>query len=107
MTYPPQPPLLPPPGYPGQPYGYQPPGQRPDNYLVWSILVTVLCCVPFGIVAIINSAKVSGLWAAGQFAEAQKASENAKKFVIWGAIAGLVVSAMYAVVALSGGLSNM
>ena len=39
----------PPPGYPPQ----QPPaGQAPDNYLVWSILVTLFCCLPFGIVAI-------------------------------------------------------
>jgi hypothetical protein len=64
---------------------------------VWSILVTVLCCVPAGIVAIIYSTKVSGLWASGQFAEAQKASENAKKWAIGGAVAGVVGIVLYAV----------
>jgi hypothetical protein len=41
----------PPPGYPPQP----PAGQAPNNYLVWSILVTLFCCLPLGIVAIIKS----------------------------------------------------
>jgi uncharacterized membrane protein YjfL (UPF0719 family) len=74
---------------------------------VWSILVTVLCCLPLGIVAIINSSKVSGLWASGQFAEAQRASENAKKFAIWGAVAGAVGLVIYFVLAMSSGLMSM
>lgn len=110
MTYPPPPPsgpYEPPPGsgpyepqpygygQQGMPYGYGPPGAAPDNYLVWSILCTVLCCLPLGIVAIINSSKVNGLWAAGQFAQAQKAAQDAKKFAMWGAIAGVVVGIIY------------
>src|ERR1700743_3332843 len=77
------------PGWPGQQPPAQPgwPGQQPawgqrepDNYLVWAILVTVLCCLPFGIVSIVYSTKVSGLGTQGRFAEAQAASENAKKW---------------------------
>jgi len=87
------------PGWPGQQPPAQPgwPGQQPawgqrepDNYLVWAILVTVLCCLPFGIVSIVYSTKVSGLWNQGRFAEAQAASENAKKWAIIGAIVGAV-----------------
>ncbi len=80
-----------------QPMGWQGPqpgwqGQRePDNYLVWAILCTVLCCLPLGIVSIVYSTKVSGLWAQGRFAEAQNASDNAKKWAIIGAIVGAVV----------------
>lgn len=75
----------PPPGYPPQ----QPPaGQQPDNYLVWSILVTLFCCLPLGIVAIVKSTQVSGLWAQGRYAEAQAAADSAKKFTMWSAIAG-------------------
>lgn len=107
MTYPPQqPPPPPPPGYGG--YGGPQggiPGQQPDSNLVWGILVTVLCCLPFGIVSIINAAKVSGLWASGQYAQAQKASDDAKKWAIYGAIAGVVVGVIYAVIALAGGMS--
>jgi Interferon-induced transmembrane protein len=67
--------------------------------------VTVLCCLPLGIVAIVNSSKVSGLWAQGRYAEAQKAAENAKKFAIWGAVAGVVIGIIYAIVAIAGGIT--
>jgi hypothetical protein len=78
-----------PPGYPAAQPGW--PGQRePDNYLVWAILSTVLCCLPLGIVSIVYSTKVSGLWAQGRFGEAQAASNNAKKWAIISAVVGVV-----------------
>jgi len=84
------------PGWPGQQPGWQ--GQQPpDNYLVWAILCTVLCCLPFGIVSIIYSTKVSGLWAQGQYAEAQAAASNAKKWAIIGAIAGPIIYVVFTV----------
>lgn len=104
MTYPPPPPGMPPPPPPG--YGPPPggaPAQQPDNNLVWAILVTVLCCLPFGIVSIIQASKVSGLWAQGQYAEAQKAADDAKKWAIWGAIAGVIVAIIYVLIAVVGG----
>lgn len=79
MTQPPPPP--PPAGYPPQ----QPAAQAPNNYLVWSILVTLFCCLPFGIVAIVKSSQVNGLWAQGRYPEAQASAESAKKWVIWSA----------------------
>jgi hypothetical protein len=79
------------PGWQGQPPGWQ--GQRePDNYLVWAILCTVLCCLPLGIVSIVYSTKVSGLWSQGRYAEAQTAANNAKKWAIISAIVGAVVA---------------
>jgi hypothetical protein len=78
------------PGWPGQQPGW--PGQRaPDNYLVWAILTTVFCCLPLGIVSIVYSTKVSGLWSQGRYAEAQAAADNAKKWAIISAIVGAVV----------------
>ncbi|HKI43387.1 MAG TPA: CD225/dispanin family protein [Mycobacterium sp.] len=91
MTEPP----LPPPGYP--PAGYPPPqpaGQAPSNHLVWSILVTIFCCIPFGIVAIVKSSQVNGLWAQGRYAEAQASADSAKKWVIWSVVVGLIVNAI-------------
>ena len=74
-------------GWPGQQPGW--PAQRePDNYLVWAILCTVLCCIPFGIVSIVYATRVSGLWAEGRYAEAQSASDSAKKWAIIGAVVG-------------------
>ncbi|SDU63018.1 CD225/dispanin family protein [Gordonia westfalica] len=89
------------PGYGQQPYGSYPggvaPGPEPDNNLVWAILTTVLCCLPLGIVAIVKSTSVSKLWAAGDFAGAQKAADDAKKWAMWGAIIGVVGSILIVV----------
>lgn len=60
----------------------------PENYLVWAILSTIFCCIPLGIVSIINSTKVSSAYAAGDYEGAMKASKDAKKWAIWGAVAG-------------------
>jgi hypothetical protein len=81
-------------GMPGYGGAYSPP---PDNYLVWAILVTVFCCLPLGIVSIVKSSKVTTLWAQGQQAEAYAASQEAKKFAVWGAIAGVVLSVLIVV----------
>ena len=83
--------------YPQKPYGNQqgaPAGNKPDNYLVWAILCTIFCCslfsLPFGIASIVNASKVESAWNSGNYAEAQKASENAKKFAIICAIVGFI-----------------
>lgn len=44
----------------------------PPTYLALSIIVTVLCCLPFGIVGIIKSSNVSKEYAAGNYAEAKE-----------------------------------
>ena len=88
MTYPPPPPSQPPP-YGAPQGGYS--VQQPDSNLVWGILCAVLCCLPFGIVSIVYASKVSGLWTQGRYDEAQKASADAKKWAIWGAVAGVIV----------------
>ncbi len=76
-------------------YGQAAPGPPPDNNLVWAILTTVFCCLPLGIVAIIKSTQVSGLWAQGQFDAARKSADDAKKFSMWAAIAGVAVIVIY------------
>lgn len=53
-------------------------------------MTTILCCLPLGIVSLVYSNKVSGLWAQGRYAEAQTASDNAKKWAIISAIVGVV-----------------
>lgn len=66
-------------------------GPKIPNYMVWSVLVTVLCCIPGGIVAIIYSSKVSTLVAQGDYAGAQAASAKAKLWCIVSAIVGAIV----------------
>ena len=56
----------------------------PPNYLVWSILTTILCCLPFGIVSIIYAAQVNSKWQLGDFEGAKLSSKNAK---VWAWVA--------------------
>lgn len=85
-------------GAPG-PYGYggPPPGPSPDNNLVWGILCTVLCCLPFGIVSIVKATSVDKLWAMGDYAGAQKAASDAGKWALWGAISAVVMWVLFIV----------
>lgn len=63
-------------------------GERPKNYLVWSILSTACCCLPLGILAIVNAAKVDSAWDRGDVTAANDHSAKAKKFAIVGAAIG-------------------
>lgn len=53
---------------------------KPPNYLIQSILVTLCCCLPLGIVAIVYAAQVDSKWNAGDQQGAMTASENAKRW---------------------------
>jgi len=70
----------------------QQPPQKPDNYLPWAIVSTLLCCLPFGIVAIIYSAKVDSEWNAGRYDAAIAAAASAKKWTWISAGIGLGVT---------------
>ena len=65
---------------------------KPDNNLVWAILTTVLCCLPIGVYSIILASKVNGLYESGNIDEAQRTADEAKKWAIIGAVAGLVIN---------------
>lgn len=62
----------------------------PKNWLIESILVTVLCCLPLGIVGIINASSVEAKYAKGDIEGANKAAQLAKTMVLISAISGLV-----------------
>ena len=91
------PPPPPPYGSDGGGYAAPPPplgggaaGGPPDNKLVWSILVTLFCCLPFGVVAIIKSAEVNSKWNAGDVAGAQQSAADAGKWIKWSVIVGII-----------------
>ena len=63
-----------------------------------SILVTIFCCLPFGIAGIVFAAKVSPLYAAGKHQEAEAASKNAGKWTKIGFFAGIVVIILYTLI---------
>lgn len=63
---------------------------RPKTWLVESILITILCCLPFGIVGIVNAARVNSLYDQGLYDESIRISKNAKKWAMFGLIAGII-----------------
>lgn len=69
----------------------QPQGAQPSTHLVFAILTTLFCCLPFGIISIVKAAQVNGLWASGRYAEAQASSAAAKKWAIWSIVATVAV----------------
>ena len=78
-----------------------------QNYLVFAILTTVLCCLPAGIPAIVYAAQVNGKLQAGDIAGAQLASKNAKMWCWISASAGLAVGVIWGILVGLGALSNL
>jgi hypothetical protein len=79
-----------------------------ENYLVPSILVTVLCCLPFGIPAIIYASQVQEKLQRGDIAGAQQSSKNAKTWCIVAVVAPLVGGVLYVLLMLViGGLASL
>ena len=77
------------------------------DYLVQAILVTVCCCLPFGIVAIVYAARVKAFLLGGQVAMAEEASEKAKMWCWVGFGLGIVIGGFYMLmVAVEAGLSS-
>ncbi len=71
------------------------PVPRPKNWLVESILVTIFCCLPFGIVGIIFSSQVNSKYDAGDIAGALKSSKDAGTWTKFGFFVGLGVLVCY------------
>lgn len=63
----------------------------PPTNLVWAIIVTLLCCMPMGIVAILYAVKVNRRYQAGDFKGAERASETGA----WWCIASIISSIVF------------
>ncbi|MDQ2985573.1 MAG: CD225/dispanin family protein [Armatimonadota bacterium] len=61
----------------------------PKNWLVESILSTICCCLPMGIVAIVFASRVDKLAYQGNLAGAHEAAGKAKMFTIIAAVLGI------------------
>jgi Interferon-induced transmembrane protein len=77
-------------------YG-QPAGPPPNNYLLPAIL-TILCCWPLAIPAIVFAAQVNSKYNAGDLAGAAESSRRARLFTLIAFIVGLVGNAIYLLV---------
>lgn len=79
-------------GYGNRPVNEEP---MPSTYLVWSVIMTVLCCFIPGIVAIIFSTKVSSRYYAGDVEGAKRASRNAEIWIIVSFVLGVLSATLY------------
>ncbi|WEK19095.1 MAG: CD225/dispanin family protein [Candidatus Pedobacter colombiensis] len=93
-----------------QPFGQPPFGNgstpQPKNWLVESILVTLFCCLPFGIAGIVNAANVNSRYAAGDYMGAQAASAAAGKYTKIGFFVGIAVIILYVIFFVALGLGG-
>ena len=84
----------------GQAVPHFPPPPKIPNYLVHSILVTLCCCLPFGVVALVFSSQVNSKLAVGDVTGAEAASRSARTWVIVAFVAGIVSGAGLAALSL-------
>ncbi len=69
-------------------------------YLTWAIIVTVLCCWPLGIPAIVYASKINRRNDEGDYAGAEDAASKAKTWTIVSAIVGFVFCGVLSAIAL-------
>jgi hypothetical protein len=76
---------------------YAPPPQKIQDYLIWSILSTLCCCLPLGIAAIVYSVQSKSAFAAGQYELAAKHANTAFYCNLISLIVGLIGNAIVVV----------
>jgi len=80
---------------------YQEPVQRlerppmPKNYLLWSVLTTILCCFAAGIVALVFSTQVTSRYYRGDYEGAERASRNAQIWIIASIVLAVISNTLY------------
>jgi hypothetical protein len=77
-----------------------------QNYLVPAILITLCCCMPAGIVAIIYAAQVNSKLAGGDIRGAQESARLAKIWSWVGFGAGVLLMIIYGILGAVGALNS-
>lgn len=84
---------------PGVPAGMvQAPMGKVPNYLVQSILLTLFCCMPLGIVCSFKAVQINKLLAANDYAGALRASKTSRTLLWVGLAVGAVLNFVIAIV---------
>lgn len=72
--------------------------RKPNSNLIWAILTTLFCCLPFGIVAIVKASQVDSHWYAGRYQAAYETSKSAGNWALAAALTSLLVVVIYIIV---------
>lgn len=78
----------------------------PKTWLIESILVTIFCCLPFGIAGIVNAAKVESRFYAGDIEGANRSSIEAKKWTMVSLWIGLAFGVIWFLLVIAGAASE-
>lgn len=78
----------------------------PPTYLVWSVIMTVICCLPAGVVAIVFSSMVSNRFYAGNIEGAKRASRRAEIWIIVAFVLGVLWNTLYIPIMLVSGMAS-
>lgn len=70
-------------------------GVPPSSNMVWAVLCTIFCCLPFGIIAIIKASNVNSAWYAGNRELAIRNSKDAMKWCGYGVLASVIGILLY------------
>lgn len=76
---------------------YKPVPPLPEDHLIMAILITIFCCLPFGIIGIVKATQVSKLYYLGQYDAAQVVANDAKKWSMWGLWLGIAAYVLYSI----------
>lgn len=82
-------------------------GTKPKDYLVESILVTLFCCMVFGILGIVYSVQANSAFSSGNIAAANEFSAKAKQWVTYGFWCGIAVAGIYLFFVMIGVVSGL
>jgi hypothetical protein len=78
------------------------PPEKIEDYLVPAILVTLCCCLPFGIAAIVYAAQANSKKSVGDWAGAKDAAGKAKMWTWLSLIVGGIVGILWIIIAIAG-----
>ncbi len=80
------------------------PPLKPTNWLWQSIIATILCCIPFGIVGIIFASRVDSLYYNQRYQEAEISARKAKMWALLAFGAGFLYLIIWIILMASGNM---
>lgn len=94
----------PPPLHPHDPQENNMPPLKPRNWLWQSIVATIFCCIPLGVVGIIYAVKVDSLYFNGRYEDAYRMSGKARTWTLASAGAALLYFVFWIILFATGNL---
>lgn len=69
--------------------------EKPSSHLGLAVIATLFCCLPLGIVGLIQAAGVDDAWSRGDKELAYEKSEKAQLWINWAMVIGAIGIVLY------------